>query len=89
MDKICRRKFLEKSLLLNGSMILGSTWLSPFLDEIFLPSAVDYYLPIQADNPSIVRNEKNVRDVAIVLLPVQISRKYLAHILRARLIMSV
>jgi ferredoxin hydrogenase len=61
MDKICRRKFLEKSLLLNGSMILGSTWLSPFLDEIFLPSAVDYYLPIQADNPSIVRNEKKCK----------------------------
>jgi iron-only hydrogenase group A len=58
MNKINRRKFIQKSLIYNGAIFFGATWISPFLSNLFLPSSVDYYLPIQESNPAIARYEK-------------------------------
>ena len=59
MEKINRRKFIEKTLMLNGSIFLGATFGGRFFRKISLPSGEDYYLPIQDSNPSIARNAKN------------------------------
>ena len=61
MDKISRRKFIEKAILYNGSIVLGASWFTPGLDYLFLQSASDYYLPIQENNPAIARYEKNCK----------------------------
>lgn len=61
MDKINRRKFIEKALLYNGSIILGGFWFAPTLENLFFQSASDYYLPIQPNNPAIARYEKNCK----------------------------
>ncbi len=59
MEKINRRKFIEKSLLLNGSIFFGATFGGRFFRKITLPSGEEYYLPIQDSNPSISRIAKN------------------------------
>ncbi len=61
MDKINRRKFIEKAILYNGSVVLGGFWLTPCLETLFFQSASDYYLPIQPDNPAIARYEKKCK----------------------------
>lgn len=60
MNKINRRKFIEKAIY-NGSIVLGASWFNPWLENIFLQSSSDYYIPIQDDNPSIVRYEKKCK----------------------------
>ena len=61
MNKINRRKFIEKALLYNGSIVLGGMWFAPTLENLFFQSASDYYLPIQSDNPAIARYEKKCK----------------------------
>ncbi|MBN2862332.1 MAG: hypothetical protein JXN62_04160, partial [Bacteroidales bacterium] len=61
MDKINRRKFIEKVILYNGSIVLGGLWFTPSLENLFFQSASDYYLPIQPDNPAIARYEKKCK----------------------------
>lgn len=50
MAKIDRRKFIKDSLFINGGIIFGSGFLSPLL----LPAALDYHVPIQENNPSLL-----------------------------------
>ena len=61
MGKINRRKFIEKSLLYNGSIFLGACWFGQFIDGFSLQSSVDYYMPIQEDNPALMRWEKKCK----------------------------
>lgn len=61
MNKINRRKFLEKAILYNGSIVFGASWFTSGFNYLFPQSASDYYLPIQPDNPSIARYEKNCK----------------------------
>lgn len=69
MSKISRRKFIEKALILNGSVLFGASWLSPGLDHLLLPSAIDYFLPIQDDNPAIVRLKKKCKGCRDCIAP--------------------
>lgn len=69
MDKISRRKFIEKSLLLNGSVVLGSAWICPFLESFALPQPILYHVQIQDDNPAIAWSQdkcKGCRDCLTV-----------------------
>lgn len=50
MAKIDRRKFIKDSILINGGILFGSNFLCPFL----LPAALDYHVPIQENNPSLL-----------------------------------
>jgi iron-only hydrogenase group A len=61
MGKINRRKFIEKSLLFNGSLIFGASWLGQFMEGYYQQSAVDYYMPIQENNPALIRWEKKCK----------------------------
>jgi iron-only hydrogenase group A len=67
MDKVNRRKFITRFLALNTSVILGAGWLSSCSEDHFgttnsteeatgtLKGAKLKYLPVQNDNPAIVR----------------------------------
>jgi ferredoxin hydrogenase len=61
MGKINRREFIEKAILVNGSFIFGAGLFGPWMEDFFQQSAVDYYVPIQGDNPAIVRYEKKCK----------------------------
>ncbi|MDY0098083.1 MAG: [FeFe] hydrogenase, group A [Bacteroidales bacterium] len=61
MSKINRREFIEKVLLFNGSVFLGAGFIEPWMYEFFQQSAVDYYVAIQENNPSILRFEKKCK----------------------------
>lgn len=58
MEKINRRKFIEKSFIYNGSVLVGAAFGWPFFRTFSLPSDGNYYMPIQDSNPSIVRHPK-------------------------------
>jgi len=61
MGQINRRKFIEKSLILNGSILLGASWFSQFMEGFTPESSVNYYMPIQENNPAIMRWEKKCK----------------------------
>ena len=61
MATINRRKFIEKSLLYNGSILLGASWFGQFMEGFSLQSSVDYYMPIQESNPALMRWEKKCK----------------------------
>jgi ferredoxin hydrogenase len=55
MAKINRRKFIERSLLINGGVIFGTSWFGSLLENfVLLPAGVDYHVPIQDNNPSLL-----------------------------------
>ncbi|HEX2921488.1 MAG TPA: [FeFe] hydrogenase, group A [Bacteroidales bacterium] len=54
MAKIDRRKFIEQSLLVNGGVIFGAGWFGPLLDNFMLLPAIEYHVPIQENNPSLL-----------------------------------
>jgi iron-only hydrogenase group A len=55
MSKINRREFIEKTILLNGFALFSMRWLNPLSGLLGMAPAKLYALPIQEDNPSIVR----------------------------------
>jgi ferredoxin hydrogenase len=61
MEQINRRKFIEKSLLFNGSILFGASWFSQFMEGFSMQSSVDYYMPIQETNPALIRWEKKCK----------------------------
>ncbi|HLN20028.1 MAG TPA: [FeFe] hydrogenase, group A [Bacteroidales bacterium] len=75
MAKINRREFIEKTLLCNGSIILGSGFgASVFSNYFLLPPAIEYHVPIQPSNPSLVWSQdkcKGCRECVIACTEIQ------------------
>jgi ferredoxin hydrogenase len=61
MNKISRRSFIEKYSVINASLIFGAYWLSACEKDSSWGSGLEY-LPIQNNNPAIVRWPQKCED---------------------------